>query len=112
MTPWYILPFGWAPLIIYFFCQSDLSILGTILMFAAGVLSWTLVEYIVHRFIFHGEDYWLWDNPKIMAFHFLFHGIHHAFPMDAYRLVMPVIPGHGFFTLVIVPVKLIIPAEL
>lgn len=49
-----------------------------------------------HRFLFHGEDYWMKyvpNNKEIRTFHFLIHGIHHAFPMDRYRLVFPPLPG-------------------
>jgi sterol desaturase/sphingolipid hydroxylase (fatty acid hydroxylase superfamily) len=62
-----------------------------------GVFIWTFGEYILHRFLFHGEDYWLPNNPKFLASHFLMHGIHHAFPMDGLRLVFPVIPGYMVF---------------
>ena len=35
--------------------------------------------------------------------HFLLHGIHHAFPMDRYRLVFPPILGIIVFTVIITP---------
>ncbi len=55
------------------------------LMFGIGVWLWTLVEYSLHRFLFHLEarGYWL------ITAHFLFHGCHHKYPMDDMRLVMP-----------------------
>jgi 4-hydroxysphinganine ceramide fatty acyl 2-hydroxylase len=49
------------------------------------------MEYFLHRFLFHSEDKWLpgsKGNFPIVA-HFMFHGIHHAFPMDKLRLVFP-----------------------
>jgi 4-hydroxysphinganine ceramide fatty acyl 2-hydroxylase len=82
MTPWYGVPLGWAPAIIYYFSISDLSILASLFAIFLGIFLWTLIEYTLHRFLFHGEDYWLPDHPKLLAFHFLIHGIHHAFPMD------------------------------
>ncbi len=59
----------------------------TIGMFVLGVLLWTLIEYVLHRFIFHLE-------PKTefgKRLHFITHGVHHDYPNDATRLVMP--PG-------------------
>lgn len=65
----------------------------SILIFAIGVLYWTFAEYTLHRFLFHGEDYWLPDNHKIMAIHWCIHGIHHTFPQEKLRLVFPIAPG-------------------
>lgn len=50
-----------------------------------GVFAWTFVEYVLHRFVFH------WMPPgKIGArIHFIFHGVHHDYPNDRLRLVMP-----------------------
>jgi dihydroceramide fatty acyl 2-hydroxylase len=55
------------------------------LLFVAGVLAWTLTEYVIHRFVFH-----LWPiGPITYRLLFLAHGVHHAHPDDADRLVMP-----------------------
>lgn len=54
-------------------------------MFVFGFFAWTLTEYVLHRFVFHYE-------PKTKLgrdIHFLFHGIHHDYPNDSTRLVMP-----------------------
>jgi 4-hydroxysphinganine ceramide fatty acyl 2-hydroxylase len=67
------------------------------MLLLVGIFFWTFLEYLMHRFLFHGEDYWLPNNPKFLASHFLMHGIHHAFPMDGYRLVFPVLPGYVIF---------------
>ena len=75
-----------------------------------GIIAWTLGEYLLHRFVFHSEDHWLPDHPKVLAHHFLIHGIHHAFPMDAYRLVFPILPGYVIFSFFfILPAKLLLP---
>lgn len=58
---------------------------ATALLFAAGVLLWTLFEYVLHRWAFHYQ-------PKTdlgKKAHFLVHGIHHDYPRDRTRLVMP-----------------------
>lgn len=53
--------------------------------FAAGWIVWTLMEYWLHRTLFH----WVPDAPWGERFHFLLHGVHHQWFQDKYRLVMP-----------------------
>ena len=50
-----------------------------------GFLSWTLTEYVVHRFVFHFEP----RGPASLAVAYLLHGVHHAFPDDDRRWVIP-----------------------
>lgn len=50
-----------------------------------GLLTWTVTEYLLHRFIFHYHPNSEWGK-KI---HFIFHGVHHDYPRDRLRLVMP-----------------------
>jgi len=52
-----------------------------------GYLLWTLTEYFGHRYIFH----WEMKSPLGARIHFLIHGIHHDYPSDPLRLVMPVL---------------------
>ncbi len=52
---------------------------------ALGFVSWTLLEYVVHRFLFHFES----ENPKLKQIHILIHGLHHMDPIDPTRLVLP-----------------------
>jgi hypothetical protein len=77
------------------------------LMFISGVFLWTLAEYVVHRFIFHATDELEERVQEIVAglepgepaypkmtdirqkLYFLAHGVHHDFPNDSRRLVMP-----------------------
>ncbi|KAF8311442.1 hypothetical protein DL93DRAFT_2208961 [Clavulina sp. PMI_390] len=56
--------------------------------FFLGNVIWTILEYTLHRFLFH-IDAWLPDTPFFLMLHFLLHGIHHYLPMDGLRLVMP-----------------------
>jgi sterol desaturase/sphingolipid hydroxylase (fatty acid hydroxylase superfamily) len=60
------------------------SILG---LFVVGLLFWTLSEYLLHRWVFHYEP----KTDRGRKIHFLIHGVHHDYPNDATRLVMP--PG-------------------
>lgn len=52
---------------------------------AAGFLLWTFTEYVLHRWVFH----YLGPKPWQRRFHFIMHGVHHDFPNDPGRLVMP-----------------------
>lgn len=84
-----------VPLIIYLpvvgwfiylaFSTGVLDPLYIFLLFGAGVFTWTVVEYVLHRFVFHYVPPGRLGN-KI---HFIFHGVHHDYPNDSYRLVMP-----------------------
>jgi sterol desaturase/sphingolipid hydroxylase (fatty acid hydroxylase superfamily) len=58
---------------------------GMLVLFASGWLFWTLVEYWLHRTFFH----WVPDGKWGERMHFLVHGVHHTWPKDKYRLVMP-----------------------
>ncbi|AAW46114.2 oxidoreductase, putative [Cryptococcus deneoformans JEC21] len=58
------------------------------LCFAFGVFIWTILEYSMHRFLFH-LDYYLPDTRWAITLHFMLHGVHHYLPMDKLRLVMP-----------------------
>ena len=51
----------------------------------AGFGLWTLVEYWLHRLFFHWRPKARWGKRM----HFLVHGVHHTWPKDKYRLVMP-----------------------
>jgi len=65
--------------------QRRLSTLTVAGLFLFGMLIWTLLEYIIHRHLFHYE-------PRTRVgkqLHFIVHGVHHDYPNDAKRLVMP-----------------------
>jgi sterol desaturase/sphingolipid hydroxylase (fatty acid hydroxylase superfamily) len=79
----------YAPVIAYMlylaFGQSRLSILTVAGLFLIGALIWTLLEYIIHRYAFHYEP----RTRLGKQLHFIMHGVHHDYPNDAKRLVMP-----------------------
>lgn len=54
-------------------------------LFAAGFLITTLIEYCLHRWLFHFVP----KNQKERLRLFLLHGYHHEFPNDPMRLVLP-----------------------
>lgn len=71
----------------------------------AGLLAWTLTEYVMHRFVFH----YVPKSAIGLRLHFLFHGVHHDYPNDAMRLVLPpsisipLATGFYFLFLAIIP---------
>jgi 4-hydroxysphinganine ceramide fatty acyl 2-hydroxylase len=65
--------------------QRQLSVLGVTALFLLGVLLWTLIEYLIHRYVFHYQPKTRWGK----RLHYVIHGVHHDYPNDARRLVMP-----------------------
>lgn len=54
-------------------------------LFAAGVFAWSFAEYVLHRFVFHYKPKAAWLKRLL----WILHGVHHDYPSDAWRLVMP-----------------------
>jgi len=65
--------------------QRKLSILAVGGLFLLGILLWTLIEYLIHRYIFHYEP----KSRLGKRLHYIVHGVHHDYPNDGRRLVMP-----------------------
>nr|CAG8476180.1 4437_t:CDS:2 [Entrophospora candida]CAG8506207.1 3921_t:CDS:2 [Entrophospora candida] len=93
-TPWYIIPIVWIPIVIYhgYIASKTLNSTTFSILFLSGIVIWTLLEYALHRFLFH-IDKFLPDHPYALTLHFTIHGIHHYLPMDRLRLVMPPVLG-------------------
>jgi 4-hydroxysphinganine ceramide fatty acyl 2-hydroxylase len=89
-TPWWVVPTVWLPQVAYgtYLSGRGLSTVGLTSYWITGLFIWTLVEYVLHRFLFHLDQH-LPDNRAALTLHFLLHGIHHYLPMDRLRLVMP-----------------------
>ncbi|KIN04296.1 hypothetical protein OIDMADRAFT_26910 [Oidiodendron maius Zn] len=90
-TPWWVIPTIWLPPVTYgtyIAREGCSSVLEEAAYWFLGLFLWTLVEYFLHRFLFH-LDKFLPDNRAALTLHFLLHGIHHYLPMDKLRLVMP-----------------------
>ena len=60
---------------------------NVLISFLIGLAIWPLVEYLLHRFLFHWQP--KKPGPSTQRFLFLMHGVHHATPRDKTRLVMP-----------------------
>jgi 4-hydroxysphinganine ceramide fatty acyl 2-hydroxylase len=107
-TTWFVVPLVWAPIAVYLGLRSVVQFSGVRLApftvdprlplsvllappvdavgkltasFLFGNLVWTLLEYGMHRFLFHIDEV-LPDRPFFLMLHFLLHGIHHYVPMD------------------------------
>jgi sterol desaturase/sphingolipid hydroxylase (fatty acid hydroxylase superfamily) len=85
---WSVPLFMYVPVVFFFLYKAililHLPVLIIIGLFIGGVTSWTFVEYILHRFVFHKAL-----PGKIgERIHFVMHGVHHDYPKDSKRLVM------------------------
>jgi len=73
-------------LLYYGFDHSFITLLSAPLLFIAGLFAFTLVEYIMHRFLFHLPP----KTEKAEKFAYAIHGVHHDYPKDKDRLAMPI----------------------
>jgi sterol desaturase/sphingolipid hydroxylase (fatty acid hydroxylase superfamily) len=60
-----------------------------VLLFIAGMITWTFFEYVLHRFIFH----YVADTERGKRISYVLHGNHHHYPRDRQRLFMPPVPS-------------------
>ncbi len=90
-THWATVPVLWVPVCAFMLwhsaSRSGAGWLLTLVVAGVGFVAWTLTEYWLHRTFFH------WQPPGRLGerMHFFVHGVHHRWPKDKYRLVMP--PG-------------------
>ena len=80
--------FIYIPVIVWFSIKAFTGNIGVgmfIAYFIFGLIVWTATEYLLHRYVFHFEPSSKWGR----RLHFIFHGVHHDYPKDAKRLVMP-----------------------
>ncbi len=56
---------------------------GTVLVL--GVLSWSLFEYLAHRFVFHVRPW----GPRTHQVIYVTHGVHHVYPDDKKDVATP-----------------------
>ncbi|NWH18993.1 FA2H hydroxylase, partial [Grus americana] len=118
-TAWYVVFIVWAPVVLYLSWVSYTSLAqGNTRLFSSftseysipvhkyyfpfifllGMFLWSLLEYLIHRFVFHMKP--PASNYYLITLHFLLHGQHHKSPFDSSRLVFPPVPASlviGFF---------------
>lgn len=75
-----------SALAFYLSLYLDTPLLPSIALFFAGVLFWSLFEYVFHRFVFHFYP----TSEFQKRLQFTMHGVHHQYPNDKDRLVMPI----------------------
>jgi sterol desaturase/sphingolipid hydroxylase (fatty acid hydroxylase superfamily) len=79
----------WVPVMMVLLYRSmtvhEFGVPAVIGLALAGFITWTLVEYVLHRWVFHFVP----EGRLQEKLQFLIHGLHHADPVDPTRLVMP-----------------------
>lgn len=79
----------YIPVILFFAYRSvfvfEFTFITIFSLVIFGIIVWSLAEYTLHRFIFHYEP----SSKFGEKIHFIFHGVHHDYPSDSRRLVMP-----------------------
>lgn len=134
-TEWWVVPMIWGPITVYLFLRSmfqftaplpnffsnaslPVSYIGlvpgdaiakTLGCFFVGNVIWTILEYVMHRFLFHIDEF-LPDTPTFILLHFLMHGIHHYLPMDRYAFRSVARDSH--LTLFLISLRLVMPPTL
>ena len=97
--------------VVGFFAWRSATLAGAPLMagtLLGGFLFWTLMEYVLHRFYFH-----LAPTTNLRKWlYFYSHGIHHQYPDDYYRLLMPPILSVGAASLFYGLFALLLPATV
>ena len=68
------------------YTSPNVGLLDNIWMIPAGMVAFSFVEYLIHRFLFHFNA----STEKQEKIQYSIHGIHHEFPRDKDRLVMPI----------------------
>ncbi|MFO8146057.1 MAG: sterol desaturase family protein [Gillisia sp.] len=85
LVPLFIFTVISAFLIYYGLVEKGFQAPGMVLLFLSGFLFFTLIEYLMHRYLFHLPV----TNPNREKLVYTIHGVHHEFPKDKFRLAMP-----------------------
>ncbi|KAL0224683.1 hypothetical protein RCL1_002595 [Eukaryota sp. TZLM3-RCL] len=101
-SPIWLLPLFYIPFIGFLFTFGLLKgATFPFLTFILAFLTWSLFEYITHRFIFHLVS----DIRIFQVLQWSLHGNHHKFPHSKLRLTFPIVPALILF---IIPIYLIL----
>lgn len=97
----------YVPILVALLVISPLDAAASAGYFVLGLFIWTFLEYLLHRFAFHAPAHVMKETHEISAglaldqpvipelptlrhvIYFIFHGVHHEYPSDSRRLVMP-----------------------
>lgn len=83
--------------------HTSLSAWTTAGLFFFGFFSFTWVEYMVHRYIYHIATY----SEFRKRFQYKAHGVHHEFPKDKDRLAMPPLLSITISTILLLVFRLV-----
>ena len=101
----------WIPVILFLIYLGNhnfhLSLSQNMITIFLGILSWTLAEYVIHRFPFH----WSPDNKFGKQLVYSMHGNHHDDPFDPLRGVMPIVPAIIYISILYGLFSLILPTQ-
>ena len=85
ITPYLV----YVPVVCFFlfraFLVNDTPWREALAIFIPALVFWTLLEYFLHKFLFHYEG----TSKSAKDFIYAIHGAHHDYPNDPYRLVVP-----------------------
>ncbi|MBS1506179.1 MAG: sterol desaturase family protein [Bacteroidetes bacterium] len=93
-----------AGLLYWSITHTSLSVAITVLMFFIGLLAFTLVEYLIHRYVFHMDA----STEQRAKMQYTMHGVHHEFPKDKDRLAMPPLLSVTLATLLLIVFRLVL----
>lgn len=89
----YITIFTYVPLLLIVFylgvTEFSIPVTTALLISLSATFIWTLVEYLMHRYVYHFVN----ENKYVQRFHYYSHGVHHHYPKDESRLFLPPVPG-------------------
>ena len=101
----------WAPVVLWLFWRSfdagSPGLLTIALLAPAALLTWSLTEYLLHRFLFHFPARSRLGQRLV----FIFHGNHHDDPRDKSRLVMPPAGAIPIMAALVLLFSLILPGD-
>ncbi|QGM96512.1 sterol desaturase family protein [Methylocystis parvus] len=91
-----------------FYSLSEVGLGLLLLGLVIGYVGWTLTEYFGHRYLFHT----VFPLPFGLGprFQFLIHGVHHIYPNDPLRLVMPPLLSAPIMLIALTIIRLIFGA--
>lgn len=61
----------------------------SLVWFLPGMVAWVMLEYCLHRFVFHFKTRKLYLRKLVYAIH----GVHHANPQDKNKFYVPLVPS-------------------
>ncbi|XP_052541273.1 fatty acid 2-hydroxylase isoform X2 [Tympanuchus pallidicinctus] len=130
-TAWYVVFLVWTPVVLYLswlsytaLAQGDTRLFSSFtaeysipvhkhcfpFIFLLGMFLWSLLEYLIHRFVFHMKP--PASNYYLITLHFLLHGQHHKSPFDSSRLVFPPVPASLIMAFFYGVLRLLLPEVL